>query len=136
MKADAEVENGIIGFIKTHEQVAFLRQSAKAARRAVELSIVRYEGGKADFNEVFLLQAQLVRKLDAVAVTEGDVAKTFVTIYRGLGGGWEIRLGDAPAVASRIEGSRAEMNSTPVTATNDNVPSTKPNTIQPSIQEK
>ena len=100
LKANAEVENGIVGFIKTHDQVELLRQSAKAARRAVELSIVRYEGGKADFNEVFLLQAQLVRKLDAVAVTEGDVAKTFVTIYRGLGGGWEIRLGGAPEVAS------------------------------------
>jgi NodT family efflux transporter outer membrane factor (OMF) lipoprotein len=103
LKADAEVENGIVGFIKSHEQVGFLRQSAKAARRAVELSIVRYEGGKADFNEVFLLQAQLVRKLDAVAVTEGDVAKSFVSIYRGLGGGWEIRLGGVPQTFARAE---------------------------------
>jgi NodT family efflux transporter outer membrane factor (OMF) lipoprotein len=96
LNANAEVENAVVGFIKYHEQRGFLEQSAAASRRATELSVIRYDGGTADFNEVFLLQGIQVGRLDAVAEAQGNVAKSFVGIYRGLGGGWEIRTGGVP----------------------------------------
>ena len=39
------------------------------------------------------------RKVD-FAVAEGEVARSLVEIYRSLGGGWQIRLGQLPPMAA------------------------------------
>lgn len=97
--ADQEVENAIIAYLQGHERVAALERAVKAAQLAVDKVTEQYRIGVTDFNRVFLLQAALVQQQDALASARGDVAKSLVALYRALGGGWEIRLGQDGEIA-------------------------------------
>ena len=57
---------------------------------AVALRVVeqRYGQGVADFIDVTVAQADLLRAQDAVAQAQTDVLVDLVTLYRALGGGW------------------------------------------------
>ena len=48
----------------------------------------RYGQGVANFIEVTVAQADLLRAQDAVAQAQTDVLVDLVTLYRALGGGW------------------------------------------------
>jgi hypothetical protein len=40
---------------------------------------------------VFVLQGDLVRKQDQLAAAQGDVVTSLISVYKALGGGWQIR---------------------------------------------
>ena len=92
LQANAEAENALVGFLKSQQQVKFLRRSAQAAAESLDLVQLQYNEGKADFNRVFNVQQALTQQQDLLAVAEGDVAKNLILLYKALGGGWQIRL--------------------------------------------
>jgi hypothetical protein len=47
-----EVEDSLIGFLQAQELVAFLSESVEAAKRAVEVSLIQYREGAADYTRV------------------------------------------------------------------------------------
>lgn len=93
LKANAEAENAMIGFLKAQQQVRYLRQSVVAARESVELVTMQYAAGKVDFNRVFNIQQTLTQQEDQLAAAQGSVALNLVQLYKALGGGWQIRFG-------------------------------------------
>ncbi len=82
-------------FLKSQQQVQSLAQSADAARESVELVLSQYREGTVDFNRVFNVQQFLTQQQDQLAVAQGSVAQNLIQLYRALGGGWQIRLGNA-----------------------------------------
>jgi len=79
--------------------VNFLLASTKSYEESVRLATLKYKSGETDFNQVFLLQADLTSVQDKLAQAQGSVATSLIGIYRALGSGWQIRLdspGDAP----------------------------------------
>jgi NodT family efflux transporter outer membrane factor (OMF) lipoprotein len=90
LQANAEVEDALAAFLKSHERAATLTDSVDAAQNAVDMALRQYREGQADFNRVFTLQAALAREQDQLAQVSGDVARSLVEIYRALGGGWQI----------------------------------------------
>jgi NodT family efflux transporter outer membrane factor (OMF) lipoprotein len=105
LSAAREVENGLITFLKSHQQTEYQSESVEAAKKAVDLALVQYREGRVDFNRVSLLQQNLVQEQNLLAQARGQIATGLVTVYRALGGGWEIRLeteggeGDPDAVS-------------------------------------
>lgn len=91
LTANAEVENGIVRFLKSQEQAAALGQSVVAAEKAVQVSLAQYKAGMVDFNRVSLLEQNLVQQQDQLAQARGDIALGLIRTYRALGGGWQIR---------------------------------------------
>lgn len=89
--ANREVENGLIRFLNAQEQVKFLTESVVAAQKAVNVAIAQYKGGIVDFNRVSLLQQDLVQQQDLLAQSQGAICQGLIEVYRGLGGGWQIR---------------------------------------------
>jgi NodT family efflux transporter outer membrane factor (OMF) lipoprotein len=91
LRANEEVENGLVQFLRAHERARELAKSVEAAQKAVRLAIVQYRAGTVDFNRVALLQQNLVDQQNLYAQAEGEIAQGLILVYRGLGGGWEIR---------------------------------------------
>ncbi|MBL9163000.1 MAG: efflux transporter outer membrane subunit [Planctomycetaceae bacterium] len=92
LEANAEVESGLVEFLRSQEQATFLDASVSASVRATNVALTQYEFGMIDFNRVSLIEQNLVSQQDLYAQAEGDIALGLIEIYRALGGGWQIRL--------------------------------------------
>lgn len=93
LKAQQEVENGLIQFLKTQDSAQFLSESTSAAKRSLELATRQYREGIADFTTVLTAEQALLAQQDSFASTLGEVAGSLVLVYRGMGGGWQVREG-------------------------------------------
>jgi len=93
LKAQQEVEDNLIGFLKAQERARFLGDSTAAALRSRDLAVLQYEIGTADFTTVLTAQQALLAAQDDLANTLGNIARNLVGVYRALGGGWQIREG-------------------------------------------
>ena len=91
LRANEEVENALVAFLQTQEQVKSLAASVQATRQALELELLNFEEGETDFSGVFVLQADLALKQDQLAAAQGEVVASLVAVYKALGGGWQIR---------------------------------------------
>ncbi len=93
LKAQREVEDALVAFLKAQERAAHLRAGTEAAKSALDMVVEQYREGIRDFTAVLLAQQALLNEQDSLAVTLGNLSSNLVAVYRGLGGGWEIREG-------------------------------------------
>ena len=93
LRAQQEVEDGLVEFLKAQERIDFLTKSVDAARRSADLALMQYRGGSADYTTVILAQQSLLGAQDHLAGTQGESPLGLVSVYRALGGGWQIREG-------------------------------------------
>lgn len=91
LQAEGEVENAIVAYLKSQEQLASYVEAASAAKRAVDISQAQYEDGLVNFNTVISTLSSLQQQQDVLASTQGAVANNLVQVFKSLGGGWEIR---------------------------------------------
>ncbi len=94
LKAQQEVEDALVAFLRAQERAALLAQSVAAAKNALDLAVVQYREGTKDFTTVLIAQQALLNEQDNLASTLGNISASLVAIYRALGGGWEIREGE------------------------------------------
>ncbi len=107
LSALREVEDAMIGFLKTKEQIEDLEVSVAATRRAVDIALAQYRDGIEDYNRVINAQQFLVQQQDRLTSAQSDVARNLIALYKALGGGWEIREGK-DIVPSDIQKAMAE----------------------------
>jgi NodT family efflux transporter outer membrane factor (OMF) lipoprotein len=104
--AGREAEDAIVAFLKSQEQTEHLAASVTAATRTVEITNDQYSEGAIDFTAVFVFQENLTESQDQLAVAQGDIALSLIEVYRALGGGWQIRLGESSS--ETLEPARLE----------------------------
>jgi outer membrane protein TolC len=98
LTANQEAEDGLVAFLKSQEQTQKLTEAVVAADKAYQIGLAQYRVGTVDFNRLATLETNLVQAQVSQAVARGSIALGLVQVYRALGGGWEIRLGQgAPA---------------------------------------
>ncbi len=95
LRAQQEVEDGLVEFLRGQERVVLLTQAVVAARRSLELALIQYREGATDFTTVLTALQALLGQEDLLAESLGDVPLGLIAVYRALGGGWEIREGKA-----------------------------------------
>ena len=93
LKAQKEVEDGLISFLKMHDSAEYLAQSTAAAQRSLNLATLQYREGIADFTTVLTAEQSLLQQQDKFAETLGEIASSLVDVYRSMGGGWQMREG-------------------------------------------
>lgn len=98
LKANEEVENGLVRFLESQAETRALTESADAAKKSVDESMAQYQGGLTDLNRVAVLQERLVQRQERLAQSQGEIAQGLVQVYRALGGGWQIRCAPAEPV--------------------------------------
>lgn len=95
LRAHEEAENAMVAFLTYHKQLKLLEQSVADAQEAVRVAQAKYRAGRIDFNRVFTVEQLLVTQQDQLATAQGNLANSLINLYRALGGGWRIRLGEA-----------------------------------------
>jgi NodT family efflux transporter outer membrane factor (OMF) lipoprotein len=103
LRAQQEVEDALVGFLKTQEQESFLLESVTAAKRSVELSMVQYREGLVDYQRVLDSQRILADQQDLQVATTGSVVTNLIAAYKSLGGGWQIRKGNGFVPSAMLE---------------------------------
>ena len=93
LKAQQEVEDSLAGFLRAQENAEYLAQSARAAKNSLDLATIQYQRGVTDFTTVLVAQQALLTAQDNFATALGSISSNLVGVYRALGGGWRIRLG-------------------------------------------
>ena len=93
LNAQQDVENGLSSFYTEKNALANLITAANTARRASQLSLIQYKAGETDYTTVLSSEQAQLSAEDSLASSQGNVALGLISIYRALGGGWEIRNG-------------------------------------------
>jgi NodT family efflux transporter outer membrane factor (OMF) lipoprotein len=93
LRAAQEVEDGMTGYIRAQEATVFAQNAANGARRAVDLAFIQYREGAVDFQRVLDAQRVLLQEQNSLAETNSSVATNLIALYKALGGGWEMRVG-------------------------------------------
>jgi NodT family efflux transporter outer membrane factor (OMF) lipoprotein len=93
LKAQQEVEDSLVAFLRAQDQAAFLARSTMAAKKALDLAVLQYREGIKDFTTVLVAQQALLNQQNNLASALGSISSNLVGVYRALGGGWEIREG-------------------------------------------
>lgn len=91
LEANQEVEDALIAFLKSQEEVRFLQENVDDLDNSLELLIIEFEEGAIEFSPVFVLQGSLREAQDRLAAAQGRLLVNLIDVYRALGGGWQIR---------------------------------------------
>jgi NodT family efflux transporter outer membrane factor (OMF) lipoprotein len=110
LKAQQEVEDGLASFLQGREQVEFLRKSVAAADAALGLAILQWNLGTRDFTTVLTAEQNLYTAQNNLAMAEGGVSTGLASVYRSLGGGWQIRAENEFVPAATAEEMRHRTN--------------------------
>jgi NodT family efflux transporter outer membrane factor (OMF) lipoprotein len=102
LQAGLDVENGIATFLKAQVETKLLQESVQAANDAVKIVVLQYEKGEVDFNRYATIEQALVTQQDSMAQAEGQIPQGLIAMYRGLGGGWQMRCQPAAPVEPTI----------------------------------
>jgi len=92
--AQQEVQNSIVSFTKAIHQVSHLEKAVAAAKRALGLIMEEYQNGAADYTTVLTAEQAVLAQEDALMQSRGAVPLALVSIYKALGGGWQLREGN------------------------------------------
>jgi NodT family efflux transporter outer membrane factor (OMF) lipoprotein len=93
LSAQREVEDGLAAFANEQRAVTVLGRAAAAASRSTELALIQYKGGQTDYTTVVSAEQNELSVEDSLASTRGNVVLGIISVYRALGGGWQIREG-------------------------------------------
>ncbi|PPD44976.1 MAG: transporter [Methylocystis sp.] len=110
LKAQEEVENGIATFLLSSTEAGYLRRSVTEAKGALDIAALEYQQGTRDFTTVLTAQQNLLQAENNLAVATGNISIGLVSLYRALGGGWQIREGKPFVNAATAQEMRNRTN--------------------------
>ena len=90
IQASREVEDAIAALVGARKQDLILAEGVRTAGRSAELSLLRFQEGFADYQRVLQAQQALFAQQQRYATNRGNVMRSFIALYRGLGGGWQL----------------------------------------------
>jgi NodT family efflux transporter outer membrane factor (OMF) lipoprotein len=93
LKAQADVEDNLAAFLQGRQQVVLLRRSVYAANNALRIALDQYLLGTRDFTTVLTAEQNLYQAQSSLASASGNLSTSLTSLYRALGGGWQIREG-------------------------------------------
>ena len=93
LTAQQEVEDGLSSLSTSTQSTLVLTAATDAARKSTELSLVQYKSGEVDYTTVLSAVGSEFSLEDTLVQSKGNELLSVVSIYRALGGGWQVRNG-------------------------------------------
>jgi NodT family efflux transporter outer membrane factor (OMF) lipoprotein len=84
-----EVQDDVTGLTVLDQAKQSQQQAVDAARRTLDLSLNRYQGGLVSYLDVVTAQQNLLNNEQELAVIDGQRLVTSVLLVKALGGGWD-----------------------------------------------
>lgn len=106
LNATKEVEDAITGYLTARQAVTSAQRAVTSAERSVQIAMVQYREGAADFTRVLDAERSLLAQQNTLAETRSSVTTSVILLYKALGGGWELQQGQpvvTPATESEME---------------------------------
>ncbi len=91
LTAYSEVESAMVAYAQSRKQVGFYEKSVAASRKAADIAIDQYRDGIASYSRILNTQTALLRSQANLIQARQQVSSNLVAVYKGLGGGWQIR---------------------------------------------
>lgn len=89
LTALSEVENALVATRKTAERLETLRKADAAAQEASQLATQQYQAGEVELITVLEAQRTQLSVEEERVNTEADQVRSYVQLYKSLGGGWQ-----------------------------------------------
>ncbi|MCX4142855.1 efflux transporter outer membrane subunit [Paraburkholderia sp. SEWSISQ10-3 4] len=93
LQAQKEVEDAIAALRTSLDALAASSRASDASQRALKLANVQYRAGSVTYDTVLDASRSMLRDGDSLAQNQGIAALAAVSLYRALGGGWEVAEG-------------------------------------------
>ncbi len=90
LRAAEEVDNALVGFSEGRQRGQLLQESVDHYQEAVRLSQIKYRAGYVDLQRVLDSQRSLLASQNLLVVNRTAVVRSFISLYRALGGGWQV----------------------------------------------
>ncbi len=107
LEAQQEVQDGIVSYVESQNTVQALILANESAKKTTELSLIRYKAGETDYTTVLDAEQQQLSVQMSLTDALGDIPQGLISLYRALGGGWQIRKGH-PIVPQAMKDEMAE----------------------------
>ncbi len=98
------METAITRYANEFDRRKSLAAAVKASERSVALAKEQYAAGSIDLLQVLDTQRNLFAAQDALAKSDQAVTIELISIYKGLGGGWEATETASRATAASVSG--------------------------------
>jgi len=85
-----ETQTALSDFKREEERRQILHTATRSAQKAARIARQRYNQGVDNFLDVLDAEATLLQAEDALAQSETNAALDLVSIYKALGGGWQV----------------------------------------------
>ncbi len=95
LNAAREIEDGMTGIIFAQKEAEYIWQGIVSSQKSMELSTLQYEEGFVDYQRVLDSTRSMTQKQDQYAQLQGKIVTNVISLYKALGGGWQIRQGKA-----------------------------------------
>ncbi|MBE7198492.1 MAG: efflux transporter outer membrane subunit [Parafilimonas terrae] len=103
LRAWQETDNALTAYAETQRRALALIRAVEQNQIALQAARQRYVEGLVDFLNVNTTHAQLLQSQNELADSHTQAATALVTLYRALGGGWQLAaLRDVPAGRGRV----------------------------------
>ncbi|MEM1082496.1 MAG: efflux transporter outer membrane subunit [Verrucomicrobiota bacterium] len=93
LKAVEEVENAMSSVSNERDRYAALDEAVTASAKTVSLTKDNYREGLIDFQNVLDAERTIFANEDERAISQGQVAASYVALYKALGGGTRMKPG-------------------------------------------
>ncbi len=93
LQAQQQVQDAITNYVQAQRAVAALDASVQSAVQATNLAMIRYVDGASDYTTVLTVEQAQLQVQNSLAVAQGNVPQSLVSLYAALGGGWQIAQG-------------------------------------------
>jgi outer membrane protein TolC len=90
LRAWKEVDDAITAYREAQLRRSQVARSVTENQAALQAARQRYSEGAIDFLNVIATQAQLLQSENDLADSDTQIATYLVSLYRALGGGWEV----------------------------------------------
>jgi multidrug efflux system outer membrane protein len=90
LNALRDVEDALVAYENEQVRHKALAEAVDADKQAVDLATDQYKQGVADFLTVLDAERELYAAQDSLVQSDQTVSANLVTLYKALGGGWEI----------------------------------------------
>jgi multidrug efflux system outer membrane protein len=95
-----ETADALVTVVKLREAVVEQERRVDALSVGLRLAKARYEGGLSSYLEVLDADRQLYAGANDLAGARGDLQRSYVQLYRALGGGWDADVAPAAGGAA------------------------------------
>jgi multidrug efflux system outer membrane protein len=90
LNALEETENALVNYRNLRIRMEQLKLAANESLEATELARLRYREGVSDFLNLLDAEKRLLEDQDRLAASQTAAASALATLYKALGGGWEV----------------------------------------------